>query len=33
MRAERRVHFSLVAHRRQFYNTALHVRPHAGDVH
>ena len=33
MRAQRRVHFSLVAYRRQFYNTALHVRPHAGDVH
>ena len=33
MRAQRRVHFSLVAYRRQFYNTALHVRPRVGDVH
>jgi hypothetical protein len=32
MRAQRRVHFSLVAHHKRFYNIVLHVRPHTGDV-
>jgi hypothetical protein len=33
IKAQRHVHFSLVAYRRRFYNTASDVRPHVGDVH